>query len=248
MSRTKQWVAMALAFAGLGLGLPAGAQELELSEAELFFELNHTDEDLGIHAAIDGGPYSTLEIEDPRGRTILYVESRGRLRSQGLTQLSLESAEPDFEELAPEDFFRRFPEGLYEIEIQRGSEEAEAEVELSHVLPAPAPDITVNTIPAAESCDDEDLPVVVAPVLVDWGPVEESHPDVGDDGDVEIVRYQFFTEQGDTKFGVDLPPDVTQFRVPEEITAAGGVFKFEIIARASNLNNTAVETCFAIEE
>ena len=47
----------------------------EFSEAELFFELNDTDGDLGIHASIDGGAYSRLEIEDPNERVILLIRA-----------------------------------------------------------------------------------------------------------------------------------------------------------------------------
>jgi hypothetical protein len=177
------------------------------------------------------------------------VEAKGRLLRQGLTQLSFESAEPSFDELAPEQFFRRFPAGVYEIEVERGRKEAEAKVRLSHVLAAPPSDITVNDLLAAESCDDPDLPEVSGPVVVDWEPVTMSHPEIGAQPPrpVPIARYQFFVEQGDTKLGVDLPPNVTEFEVPEEITSKKGVFKYEIIARAMNLNNPAVESCFVVE-
>ena len=89
--------------------------------------------------------------------------------------------------------------------------------------------------------------MVGAPVLVDWDPVEESHPEIGRSGPVEIDGYQFFTE-GDVSIAVDLEPDVTEFEVPEAITAEGGVFKFEIIARTADNNNTAVESCFIVPE
>ena len=90
--------------------------EIPFDEAELFFELNNTDGDLGIHASIDGEPWKRLSIEDPNGRRILKIGASGRLRSQGLTQLFFESAEPVFAELSPATFFARFPEGIYEIE------------------------------------------------------------------------------------------------------------------------------------
>lgn len=99
------------ATASLASGAAAPVWAQEFSEAEIFFELNDTDGDLGIHASIDGGPYSKLTVEDPRERTILTVGAQGRLATQGLTQLFLESAEPSFDELAPEAFFRRFPGG-----------------------------------------------------------------------------------------------------------------------------------------
>jgi hypothetical protein len=232
------------------IAMPTSARE-EPSQpfpvAQLFLELNDTDEDLGLHAEIDGDAWTSLEIEGPRERMLLALTARNALRTQGLTQLAFESAEPSFEDLPPDRFLRRFPEGWYEIEGQlQGGGTLESRVRLSHVLAAPA-EPTVNGMAAAESCDAPALPEVVAPVLIDWEPVDESHPDVGRSGPVTISRYQFFVEQGATKLSVDLPPAVTEFEIPAAITAAGGVFKFEIIARTSTGNNTAVETCFRIQ-
>ncbi|GAG89896.1 unnamed protein product, partial [marine sediment metagenome] len=83
--------------------------EIAFSEAEIFFELNNTDGDLGVHALIDGDPWDHMEIEDPKERRMLNVRVSGRLRRQGLTEIFFESAEPTFDELTPKRFFRRFP-------------------------------------------------------------------------------------------------------------------------------------------
>jgi hypothetical protein len=235
------------------LGLSAGAisasaqPQNKLEVAELFFELNDTDGDLGIHAEIDGGTWTSLNIEGPGGIKLLDVLSRGGLRTQGLTELAFESAEPSFDELNPADFFRRFPEGKYDVEaVAQEGGIFKAKVALSHVLAAP-PEPTVADQPAAESCESPDLPEASAPVLIDWEPVTQSHPDIGKVGPVSIARYQFFLEQGTMKLSVDLPPEVTEFEIPESLTAAGGVFKFEIIARTTTGNNTAVESCFRMK-
>ncbi len=215
--------------------------------AELFFELNDTDGDLGIHASIDGGTWTSLEVEGPRDRQLLAIASNGSLRSQGLTQLAFESAEPTFDELDPADFFLRFPEGVYEIEaLAQGGGTFKSKVQLSQVLAAPA-EATVSGLPAAENCDAAVLPEVAAPVVIDWDPVTDSHPEIGKTGPVRISRYQFFVQQGNTKLSVDLLPTATEFEIPTSITAAGGVFKFEIIARTSTGNNTAVESCFRMQ-
>ena len=224
----------------------APSNAIEISQAELFIELNHTDGDLGLHAAVDGGPYRKLEIEDPLGRDLLLLVGTGRLAAQGLTQFFMESAEPSFDELPPEAFFLRFPEGVYEISIHRAGMEAEASVTLSHVLAAPPDSITVAGVPAAENCDAPDVPQVGAEVVIDWDPVTSSHPSIGKAGPVEISRYQFFVEQGAMKLGLDLPPSVTSFEIPEELLASGGRFKFEIIARTASGNNTAIESCFDV--
>ena len=39
----------------------------KLEEAELYFELNNTDGDLGIHGKIDGGPWTKIGIKDSKG-------------------------------------------------------------------------------------------------------------------------------------------------------------------------------------
>jgi hypothetical protein len=90
------------------------------------------------------------------------------------------------------------------------------------------------------------LPSVKGPVAIGRDPVTESHPDIGESGPVEIVRYLFFVEQGEFKFRVDLPPGVTSLEVPGATIAPGKV-KFEIIARTATGNNTAIEGCFLVK-
>jgi hypothetical protein len=219
----------------------------QFTEAELFFELNDTDGDLGIHASIDGGPWTELQIEGPRERLLLDIVSRSRLRTQGLTQLSFESAEPPFDELAPADFFRRFPEGRYEIEgLAQDGAEFESSAVLSHVLAAPPENILVSGARPPEDCDAGPIPVVAPPVLIDWDPVTDSHPEIGKRGRIKVSRYQVFVEREGVKLSLDLPPNVTQFEVPAGVTSLGASFKFEIIVRTSTGNNTAVESCFNV--
>ena len=167
-----------------------------------------------------------------------------------------ESAEPTFDELEPEDFFRRFPAGIYEIEgITIEGEELESEVELTHVMPAP-PAPTVNDEPMAVQCDEEkpgfDASEVSAPVTIAWPAVTISHPDLGVDGQISIHNYEVVleveTEEGLTSvFSVVLPPDATSFTVPAEFTDLGDEFKYEVLAREESFNQTAVEGCFVIE-
>lgn len=240
----------ALAVAG---GAPAGGpnkeqeREIPFDEARLFFELNHTDGDLGIHALVDGEEWKRLQIEDPQERLMLDVLVRGRLRRQGLTELFFESAEPTFDELSPERFFRRFPEGEYEIEgVTLSGEELEGSVELSHVMPAPPGNITINGTPAAVNCDVVPLPGFSSddPIVISWDAVTGSHPDLGETGEVEVANYQFVLEFGDFAMSVDLPPEITEFEIPAALLELDDEFKFEIVVRADTNNQTAVETCF----
>ncbi len=239
---------MTMAALTLGAAAPA-AWAVPFPEAELFFELNDTDGDLGIHSSIDGPAWKELTIKDSNKLTILDIEPEGRLARQGLTQLFIESAEPSFDELAPARFFRRFPEGPYVVRARTlDGGQLRSTVRLSHVMAARPGNIVVNGVPSVD-CDVAPFPTVSAPVLVDWDPVTISHPEIGRAGPVEIVRYQFFVEQPGVsafKVSIDLPPSETRFEIPAAILALSSDFKYEIIARTASGNNTAVEACFTL--
>ncbi len=241
------FAAIAIAACAASTSAAGDDDEVPFEEADLFFELNDTDGDLGIHGSIDGGPWVRLTITDPNEREILAIVALRRLRQQGMTQLFFESAEPPFDELAPAEFFLRFPEGRYEIEgLRQDGVELESTDRLRHVMPAPPANIRVSGMPAAESCDAQVLPVVTrgAPVEIRWSPVTTSHPRIGRRGRVEIVRYQLFVGG----LSLDLPPSVTSFEVPPEVLDPDeDVVKFEIIATEKTGNNTAVETCFEVQ-
>jgi hypothetical protein len=235
--------------------------EIPFDEAYIYFELNNTDGDLGIHALIDGEPWKRLEIEDPNERRMLGVNVRGRLRRQGLTEFFFESAEPTFDELPPAQFFHRFPEGVYEIEgITLEGDELESEVELTHVMPAP-PEVYLTIdgerVEAAKNCDEE-LPEVEVgvPVIINWELVTESHPALGKPGDIVVHNYEVVVEIDETpwKTSIILPSDVTSFQIPPEILdlvefeEGEAEVKFEVLVRATSYNQTAIESCFVIIE
>lgn len=202
-------------------------EELELDEAFLYFELNDTDGDLGIHGKADGDSWKRMKIEAPNERTLLNITVRSKLRRQGLTELFFESSEPTFDELAPEVFFGRFPEGVYEWEgYTTDYKEIEGEVFLSHIIPAAPVVANIGNLseednPGFEEDDGElskvcweDVVVSAEGVLVEWDPVMESHFDkwsdttneplenevkipLGDPGDLEDIAYYEFVAEID---------------------------------------------------
>ena len=46
------------------------------SKSGVFFELNHSDGDLGIHAKIDGDGWRGLALDDPAGKPIPMIPAR----------------------------------------------------------------------------------------------------------------------------------------------------------------------------
>ncbi len=234
-------------------------EEIPFDVAEIFFELNNTDGDLGIHGMIDGGPWTRIIIEDPRDRNLMAIWTMGRLRRQAVTELFFESAEPTFDELDPADFFARFPEGTYEVEGRaQDGQELESETEVTHTMPAP-PEPTVNGEPLSEFCDDEEpdfAPTkVTVPVTIAWPPVTLSHPDLGNVSvPVIISNYEVVVEvdleldgeEFTSVFSTTLPPGERSLTIPAEFLDQADTFKYEVLAREESFNQTAVESCFVV--
>ncbi len=236
--------------------------KIPFNEARIFFELNNTDGDLGIHGLINGEPWKRLEIEAPNERRMLKIRAKGPLRRQGLNEVFFESAEPTFDELSPKQFFRRFREGEYRIEgITLDGDELESKVRLSHVMPAP-PEPTVNGWPMAENCDEETTVVTTLPVTIEWPEVTMSHPDPHGGGaavqppvPIVVHNYEIILEvtlggegnEFNSVVSAILPPGVTSFTVPEEFISLGDEFKYEVIVRGKNFNQTAIESCFVLK-
>lgn len=228
----------------------AAAPAAPLDEASLYLELNDTDGDLGIHGLLAADAWSELAIRDPGGQLLLEARPFWRLARQGMSELFFESAEPSFDDLPPDAFLRRFPEGDYEVSGRLvGGGRLRATARLSHVLPAAPGNVTVNGLPAAADCDADDLPRVAAPVTIAWDPVTTSHPRIGVAGPVEVATWQIVVEQpdGEHKQTLDLPPEAGSILVAPELLALGDRrYKYEVLVRATSGNQTAIESCFIL--
>jgi hypothetical protein len=234
---------------------PAQGQTTPLERADILAELNETDGDLGFHALIAGEAAKRLTVRGPDGLPILSVRPVGSLGEQGLTELSFESTEPESEAIPPEEFFARFPEGRYTIAgpaTEGGRVEGSAK--FSHRMPAPPDNVAVSGIPLAEDCEAQDPPAVGQPIVISWDPVTTSHPTIGspNDAPIRIQRYQLVVEREEPTalvHSVDLPGDLRAYEItlPAEFVALGAEFKYGIVVRAKNGNQTALESCFALE-
>lgn len=225
--------------------------EIPFSVANVFFELNDTDGDLGIHSLIDGGPWKTLTIESPDEDEYLNITLSNTLRQQGLTELFFESAEPTFDELAPEEFFGRFPEGFYEVGgTSIDGEELESTSAVTHLIPSPVGDLSVNDTLLPEDCDAE-LPSISEPFTVSWDAVTLSHPELGRTNEpIEVVKYELVVEREEPtllKFSIDLPPDVTELELPAGLAGSGEEWKVEVLVREASGNQTGIESCFEVD-
>lgn len=236
-----------------GLMVSAGpVVAAEIDDGEIYFELNHTDGDLGIHGKVDADPWKRMLVFNHWRNLLFDLTPGGVLSWEGVTEFAFESAEPTFDYLPPAEFFRRYPEGSYLlVGITVDGRRMDLDVPVSHLLPAP-PVSFVNNEPSAENCDGALPEFADDDIVIHWDEVTHSHPEIGRLNEpMEIESYEVVIEipGTDWKSGARLPADTTEFEVPEELLelADEGLVKYEIIARGENKNQTAIESCFLVD-
>jgi len=89
--------------------------QIPFETAKIIFEFNSSGPDLGIQISLDGEPWNKIRIVDPKGRTIFDVQGKGVLKKFGLTELFVESNEPNFADMSKDEILALFPEGEYEF-------------------------------------------------------------------------------------------------------------------------------------
>ena len=239
-----------------------GHEKVELDDATIIVEVNATDGDAGFQIFLDGEGWRRVSIYDPNWRQIFKVKTRGGIREiGGGTELFLETAEPEYEDLdelqglldllspGTYKFFGRTVDGKW----------LWGEAELTHVIPAgPAITAPVSNGDAATLEDEEDECAEVEAdeaVIISWNPVTT---DIFGSGDIEIVAYQVIVEDEEAgeEFSVTVlaqedeagNPVPQQVTVPEQLVKPDTEYKFEILAIEESGNQTITESCFETEE
>lgn len=242
----------ALLAAGLvGIATPVAAFEVfEFDTARVLAELNETDGDLGFQVVIDGEPWKSLDIKNPRGKVIFSIRERSALRRLGLTEFSFESNEPTFDDQSPEAFFAAFAEGIYKIgAVTIDGDRLRADSFLSHALPAPVGNVTVSGTAFDEDCEAGPPVEVAVPARIEFDPVTTSHPTIGRQAaPLEVEFYEVVIEGDEVGLIASyiLSPDETGITIPAELTDTGeDLVKYQILVQATNGNRTSIESCFA---
>jgi hypothetical protein len=223
---------------------------IELADASIIIEVNSTDGDAGFQVFLDGDGWKNARVFGPDGRKIVHVAALGGVREiGGGTELFMESAEPEYENLdGMQDLIELLPEGEYFFLARTTDNDwAMATAELTHDVPA-GPEIVFPGPPENE--DECSTGVFVDSAYIEWDPVET---DIWGDPEIEIEAYQVIVES-DTEDGPDLeymvvvPAETTMVTIPEEALAEGIEFKFEVLAIEESGNQSITEGCFETEE
>ena len=229
----KALTASLLAGAGLALaavaGLSGGRSSQELfEEAEIFFEYNDTDGDLGVHVFLDGENWNKVRLIHPNGKSIFEVKTKGAYEQLGLTELFFEGAEPSLSVIPLAEMLGKFPEGTYLLKgTTIDGDDITGEAELSHAIPD-GPETQVRVSPTS--------------VEISWVPV--TGPPMGfPNVPVNVVAYQVLVDE---ELAVTLDGSATSLTLPPEFvdTLEPGEHEYEVLAIDESGNQSITEDSF----
>lgn len=205
----------------------------------MIIEFNSTDQDIGVQFFVDSEGWTSVEITDPFGQEIFGTEAEGRLFSQGGgSELFLESVEPELSDLSIEQFFRRFPAGIYGVHgVTTEGKKTAGKAVFTHAIPA-GPEVTAPVSKGRVDCASN----VPIPVVIAWNPVTTSI--FGDP--IDIKGYEVIVEGEDSNFDVHIPASAgTALTISPESLVPGADYVFEILAIEQGGNQTITEGCFS---
>jgi hypothetical protein len=202
--------------------LATGAARTPFEEAQVFFELNTTDHDMGFQVFLDDEGWKRVSLTDPDGNRVFGIQAGGGLAEIGITELRFESEEP-----SPAEVRSRFPAGQYTF---RG-ETVEGEILVSEVR------LSQNMLPAPTFTPRNGQVVDRTNTIVRW--------DAPGAEQVEVIIEQ--DELGHV-LDVTVSGFTDRLTIPRQFLRPGREYKIEILAIAENGNRTIAESTFRTEE
>jgi hypothetical protein len=188
------------------------------AEAQVFFELNTTDHDMGFQVFLDAEGWQRAALFDPDGRRLFGIHADGPLAEIGITELRFESEEP-----SPAEVRSRFPAGRYTFrgETVEGVSLV-SEVSLSQRMLA-APTFTPRNGQLVDKLN----------TVVRW-----------DAPDAEMVEVIIEQDELGHVLDVTVSATTTSLRIPPQFLSRNQEYKIEILAIAENGNRTIAESTF----
>lgn len=201
---------------------------IDLSIAPIYWEYNSSANDLGVHVTLDGEDWKTMKIFRPDDVLLFDVRGKGPYQQLGMTELFFEGAEPSLDTYPLNSLLTKFPQGEYEFEgLTVDNDDIEGESDLSHAIPS-GPRIAAIQGPNHL-------------LRIQWQAV------TGNPLGFPVIPFQISGYQVIVgKFQVTVPAGVTSVTVSREYVQSlpSGVYDYEVLAIATNGNQTITEGTF----
>lgn len=213
---------------------------VRLPATKFFIEHNSTDEDTGVHGLFDGEDWTKLEIYDPRGRQILEVEPKRQLRTQSISGIFFEAAEPPNNEVPIEEILRRFPEGRYSVRgCSADGRRLNGSALFTHKIPS-GPEIIFPQDGGTASSSGFAVMWNHVTTTIDGQPINRTGYEVIVTKDVPDDPNGFSRPT----FDVRVPPSETSLTVPSEFLEPGTRYELEVLALEVSGNQTLTSLFF----
>lgn len=217
---------------------PAFAQ-IAFSKADLYFELNATDGDIGLHGLLDGEAWSAVRIVGPGGQfEVIRAVANDDSPEFGVTELFFESNEPPLANRSFAELLALFPPGQYDfLGTTTVGQPIVGEDILTAAIPCP-----VN-IEASMNHGELSIEWTLAPGAFDpdTGVCKSRSRAVRPIG-VQVVMVLGLGDGSERVFSADMPPQNGDIEIPEEFLA-GEIeeSKVEILVVDKSGNRTSTE-------
>ncbi|MGH9971470.1 MAG: hypothetical protein ACREBG_27250 [Pyrinomonadaceae bacterium] len=205
-----------------------------LPTTKLFIEHNSTNADTGVHGAFDGLEWTKLCVYDPHGRQVLEVEPKRQLRTQAISGIFFESAEPPNDEVPIADILARFPAGLYSVRgLTLDGKRITGAATFTHDIPA-APVITFPLDGAVVSPSSLVVMWNHVTTTLTGAPLNRTGYEVIITKDVPDDPHGFSLPT----FDVHVLPSQTSLTVPTEFLEPGTAYELEVLVLEVSGNQT----------
>ena len=213
---------------------------VRLPATKFFIEHNSTDEDTGVHGLFDGEDWTKLEIYDPRGRQILDVEPKRQLRTQAISGIFFEAAEPPNDEVPIQEILRRFPEGQYSVRgCTADGQRLRGSAVFTHNIPA-GPEIIFPQDGGTASSSGFAVMWNHVTTTIDGRPINRTGYEVIITKEVPDDPNGFSRPT----FDVHVLPSETSLTVPAEFLEPGTRYELEVLALEVSGNQTLTSLFF----
>ncbi len=243
---TKHAAALGMSLLAVAMLSPAAAAQEgngTLKQAKLIIEHNATDKDTGFQAFVDAEGWEKMAIIGPNG-VIAEFEPDGDIKGLGITELFLETVEPENKKMALSQLLKKMPAGRYTFRAKasklggsRGFMSGHAI--LSHKIP--------RGVTLLEPRDNSALPV--GNTVFKW----LGNSKALDGSDVKITMYQLIVEKdekphrriiGKRGLSMYLPSSVTSIEIPKVFFEPRTSYFWEVLAIADSGNQTLKSGAF----
>jgi hypothetical protein len=187
----------------------------------------------------DADRWTTVSIRgvDPDRELLYKVRGFAGAAEQGLTENFFESAEPDCEEQPLDEFLERFPAGEHRFRVKTQDEEIlTGSSFLTHELPG-APEMLA---PTGGGIDETQTVVISWTAGTTLGNCPPDGVDISAPGSVPLFGYEVLVEREEPepllKYTVQVDASQTSVSLPPEFVQEEGIYKYEVVAIESGLD------------